>query len=950
MSAQSTKQAFDSFGFQRLVLLGSAGYSRAELPLDESVSLIAPNNTGKTSLINAMQFLLIINKQRMDFGAHDVDKSRRFYFPNNSAYIMLEATLPSSGTVVIGCVGKGVSHDYQYFAYKGQLNVDEFRTDEGTVVNQSALIAHMAKHGKLVHFYNSTDFAKILYGNRVKRSANEPDFTVFKLENARDADAYQRVLTRTLRLDRLKSKDVKEHLLHIFKHDVTDSSIDFKQVWDKAFADINVEREQYNLAVQHVPLLDVLEKNRDDRLQTRGRIMATRPQIEAALEGWEQYYNESSEQLNQQIQSLDIERRERLSKDRQLTEQRTQLSTQLDALRKEKTAQDELEQQFALINSRDQLQQQQDEIRRQYDEMTARIRQVRTRSPSQIERDIEQNAREQKALARELDTLSENLWQTLQTELNPEHADKLNRLLNREVMTLGRANFKVNSGQLSAALSRMQPGQWNELGLELDLGSLSPQHVVKSADEIKLRQSELTQQYQELQQQLSTAQSLEKSKQEQDALFSQLDEIKASIQQFDTLLALREKQPERERQLADGEERLVEIESQLAELEHANELLDKKSERINGELGQLQQKHDRIDTLRNQRIDGGAHFQYLDQRPHLPWIDELSIHPENLADALEDYQRTCQRLVSLERDIQNQLNEIHHHGLTKFQYAESEESEIDTLINFRHQLQKEAEALERRARTAVVNVTASLRDLRGGLYSLKRRMNEFNRLIGARQLSDLKVFKIETQDDELLVSAIDTLIETAAKVESGETFTLFNQTSVLDDVQLDRARQRLIDECNARQGLRVADLFQLSFVVGKMNAAPESFDDLDSAASNGTVLMAKLVTGLAMLHLMQDKRHKVKALCYLDEALALDTRNQESLIETAAEFGFSLIFASPAPLTTARYCVPILQRNGKNQISRESWHILEPLTPESEELSSSNLSVDVLRTDNGAAL
>ncbi len=66
-----------TYGFQRLVLLNSAGYQRAELPLDASVSLVAPNNTGKTSLINALQYLLIIDKRRMDFGANDPDKSRR---------------------------------------------------------------------------------------------------------------------------------------------------------------------------------------------------------------------------------------------------------------------------------------------------------------------------------------------------------------------------------------------------------------------------------------------------------------------------------------------------------------------------------------------------------------------------------------------------------------------------------------------------------------------------------------------------------------------------------------------------------------------------------------------------------------------------------------------------------------------------------------------------------
>ena len=42
-------------------------------------------------------------------------------------------------------------------------------------------------------------------------------------------------------------------------------------------------------------------------------------------------------------------------------------------------------------------------------------------------------------------------------------------------------------------------------------------------------------------------------------------------------------------------------------------------------------------------------------------------------------------------------------------------------------------------------------------------------------------------------------------------------------------------------------------------------------------------------------------------------------------FGFSLIFASPAPLTTVRYCVPIHHRQGSNQISRFSWQIIEPV-------------------------
>ena len=282
-------------------------------------------------------------------------------------------------------------------------------------------------------------------------------------------------------------------------------------------------------------------------------------------------------------------------------------------------------------------------------------------------------------------------------------------------------------------------------------------------------------------------------------------------------------------------------------------------------------------------------------------------------------------LLALDEQIRHLLGEIHAGGLTKYQFVGEPESEIVRLVEFAHHLPQEAEALEKKVRSAVVNVAACLRELRDGLFAFKRRMREFNRKISGRQLSDLAVFKIEPEDETLLVEAIELLINTAATVDSGETFELFNQQSVLDDDQLNRAKALLIEEGNARHGLRVADLFRLRFWVGKADREPEAFDDLDSAASNGTVLMAKLVTGLAMLHLMQDQRRPIQGICYLDEALALDARNQRSLIDTAAEFGFSLIFASPAPLTTVRYCVPIHTRNGSNQISRHSWQVIEPL-------------------------
>ncbi len=297
-----------------------------------------------------------------------------------------------------------------------------------------------------------------------------------------------------------------------------------------------------------------------------------------------------------------------------------------------------------------------------------------------------------------------------------------------------------------------------------------------------------------------------------------------------------------------------------------------------------------------------------------------------LADRIETYNRDCQKLKQIDEQLNDHLSQLHRDGVSKFQTQDTAEQQLNALFNYTAQLSQEKEAIERKARSAVVQVAAILRDLRDSLETFKRRMREFNNKINRRQLSDLKVFKIEPREEDILVRAIQALISTSEQVESGRSFDLFDQNTMLDDKDLNKAKDILIKEGEARGGLRVEHLFRLVFSIAKENQTPAEFEDIDSAASNGTVLMAKLITGLAMLNQMQDSRKAIKTACYLDEAASLDQRNQRNLIEIAEEFGFTLIFASPEPQITARYCVPIATTKGKNHISRLSWQILENLS------------------------
>lgn len=922
-----------NYGFQKLVLLNSAGYSRAELPLDDSVSLIAPNNTGKTSLINALQFLLIIDQRHMDFGAHTVDKSRSFYFPDNSAYILLEVLLPS-GMAVIGCVGKGLSHDYEYFAYAGALDLDDYRLDDGRLVAQPQLIARLFERGKAARIYPQAELRALLYGNRQKQRAGEPELTIFPLEFSSQASTYQRILTRTLRLDRLDSRDVKNYLLEIFKNDLQDRQVDFKSEWDKSFADVNYDKAQYDAVFRNRTLIAAMEERQLERRALRGRILLWRPLIEQGLNDWEAYFRNTLNAIDQRLVNVkqDLEAQD----NRQRAIYKEQAETE-----SEKKEGDKAERQFqaltlrfqfvqdlkSLLERRQQLQAQRDELMRLIGNAEQQT------SPEVLQRQIDKLGKEKRELEQQFAAIDNNLHLQLQQLLPADSFEVLTRLLAKPVLSLpvgdGQAATLTDSRALQSLAAQLEDKlSENRLhlpGITLDLSSLQPNLTRKTAQELGAEIADCERQADELERLLKTVLTLAEQKQQQKELEKQIGELDQAIKDYQELVALRENAAKRQQNLAELQQKLDALKTEEDSLKDRKKLLSEQQDAIKNEQSQLHVQHKRIHAAREQRLDHQPPFPFLADLPNLLCMDPAELAMRELADQLETYNADCRRLRQIDDELERRLAELHRAGIDKFQNQDSAEKELDALFNYTAELSQEQAAIERKARSAVVQVAAILRDLRTSLDTFKRRMHEFNKKINRRQLSDLKVFKIEPRDEDALVKAIQTLISTSEQVESGSSFDLFDHNAVLDDKALNAAKDLLIKEGEARGGLRVEHLFRLVFSIAKENQNSAEYEDIDSAASNGTVLMAKLITGLAMLDQMRDPRKPIKTACYLDEAASLDQRNQRNLIETAAEFGFALIFASPEPQITARYCVPIGTHNGRNHISRLNWQILEPL-------------------------
>ena len=926
------------YGFQKLVLLNSAGYSRAELPLDDSVSIIAPNNTGKTSLINALQFLLILDRGRMDFGAHSVESSRRFYFPDNSAYILLEVFLPT-GMAVIGCVGKGLSHDYEYFAYAGSLNVDDYRLPDGSLLTQPKLLARLYECGYVAKIYPQADLRALLYGNRQKQRADEPDLTLFPLEFSSQAPTYQRILTKTLRLDRLNSGEVKNYLLDIFKNELQNSKVDFKSEWDKSFADVNYDKSQYDAVFRNRALIAVMAENQQARLSLRGKILLWRPVLDQHLQAWEAYYRETGQGYNQTVAGLDRELAALETRQKTIYKDLADTRQIVDKLNKDQQRYQDLSVEFEFVSSLQQLEDQKHAKQQQRDRVMADIRNAEQQpSLDSINRSIAKASQERDQLQKQLASLNNNLYLQLQQLLPADSVDFLNRLLATSVLSLpvadhapvqlhDAASFQAFADQMTAHLTaqRLQLP-----GLSIDLATLPPNLTLKSAQQLIEEIADCEQQLQNWLQLQHTVTTLVQQKQQQQALEQEIAGLAKDIMHYQELLTLKAGLSARLEQLAASQQQIAAYNQEEATLTQQKEHIRQQQTDVKKHQAVLQSQHERINKARNQRQDHQELFVQLAELPRLPCMDNTDLAMPELADRIENYNSDCLRLKQLHSELDKHLQDLHRDGIDKFQAQDSREQELDALFAYTDNLSQEQAAIARKARSAVVQVAAILRDLRGSLELFKRRMHEFNKKINKRQLSDLKVFKIEPREEDVLVQAINTLISTSEQVESGHSFDLFDHHSVLDDKTLTKAKDTLIKQGEIHGGLRVEHLFRLVFIIAKEGQVAAEFEDIDSAASNGTVLMAKLITGLAMLNQMQDPRKAIKTACYLDEAASLDQRNQRNLIAIAAEFGFTLIFASPEPQITARYCVPISTAQGKNYISRRNWQILESLAEASD--------------------
>ena len=921
------------FGLTKLALLNTAGYGKCVLPLNKPVSVCAPNNTGKSSVINALQFPLINDMRLTEWDGHSFEETRKFYFGSDRSYILLEAELPGDRTMTIGVAGRGKAsgYQYQYFCYEGALDLGHYMAGN-SILPYGKLFERLQSQSLHPKELKANELNALLTGGATP--FEHLSMKLIALNNVSDAPVYKEIFRRMLNLHKLSAQDVKGFMLKVFDRHFSNARIDFLAVWHNAFDKVNRMRAQLAVMERESAAITALENLLDSRAVLRGKLAAYQPKLDKALAQWHDHMDDKQQALGEQHQQLLDDKASLKGQHSFLQKQLMNLGGSKGRLEQWLADYDRLHQEFALVDSST-LEHNLASLKLEYEDLVGLLASVKAQPLSAIERRIRDLRRQLSSNKLQFKNLEYNFYSRLREDLSPGEVAELSKLLNPDLLALSTAtggDIHIEDDHAFGELLEQLAGCIRADTLHLPGATVALKHLGShdfsaSEDKVALKES-IEQQEAELAQlnaQLKTLQDLEAKQAEKRSLEQQIEQEQAALRAFARFDEMRGQYAEQQHQFDALAEEEAMLSAQLDELRGQETRINDQLMQLQVQKDNLQRQGDALARVKGQRLDDQLDLRSGRQTPYLM---DIQLDMDGLADTVDYFNRECRDLRNHDLDIANTYLHLFKQGITQYDGEPDEESRCQKLINSFHNLPAEREVIARQARAALVDVAGTLSALRNDLLRLHSEMERFNQSITRHPISNLKGFKIEVLDRPALVQHIDTILQASKQVEQGESFNLLDLSQPSDDKALGEAKDYLIQVGSERAGLTLDDLFDIRFKVTDRAGHTESFDKIDSAGSNGTRITIKLLCGMLFIReLLNDKeRDQYHIPLYIDEAADIDPANQRAIIDTARHFGFVPIFASVKPQIVCDVVVPIrTTRDGTlNLVEEKDWIFVSP--------------------------
>ena len=872
-------------GVKRIIFIRAGRYDYAELELGKSAHLVGDNNVGKTSLIEALQFLYIGNFNEMKFGNYKWDETQRYYFNSDQSYVLFECMTNKGKYVTVGLHGRGMlqSYNIERFTFSGLYQKDLFVQADNHVRAFDDVKMRLDEDARHFRLLEAKDIRASVLG--ILDDAHI-SLGIVPLRDEGKYGKFSHLFRNLLRLNNMTQQDIKETLLEV--HDqFRKKEINLTVEHGTEFARAKLERDKLNELKRVLPDAIKLKEQWEKHTSTRKDIPAFYHHLEhiktetiLRLRGDKKRFDDEARQLEERQKQLKGDQSDVGEAIKKIAGERGEVQGNIKRLAEKAK---ELEgfvvslEQEALTNLESQKAELQGKLHANTDSVDVSQREV-----GRLKIKLQQ-------LEKIHDDFSLLVGTALKAHFSEAEIRDVFKVLNPALLlipvqsgSIEISDEAVALGSLRGILSAIRDGvlEWN--GTKIYLSSLpDANEVLHDLQSIKAEIEATKISLKKKTSELTVAQDASTIKKKIEALSTQTIEIQKQLNAWEAY------QEESEKKL--GWELLVtklsaEIKLKEAEALRIQTEMLALSEQFNRNINSAKEAGENIAKVYAERYalpDASWPMSLIDPS----WTDEFH-------QAAAIYRDMHDTNISTGKEVERILEGIHHSAPSAGDHfiGTTLEERIDAVIATLDGIQKIEESCKEIWEGCVVGLRTSFSHILKDLDSLREKMRSFNQHLAGVSISNLKRVSLEIEERKDHTKKYRNMISNDG--------TLFAGLS--ESVKATEEISKMIEQ---NPIIRLADLFGVRFIIEFEDGSKKTFSDLSSIESNGTTIMIKALINMILIRdMMRPSVIKSGGLSipfYLDEANQIDPKNLKQIVDTATRLGFCPVLASTIPVAVA---------------------------------------------------
>lgn len=876
---------------KRLIILNSETYSKADIELDScnSLQIVGPNNIGKSTLIYALNFLFIIDRDKMTFsGNRKGDKTTfKHYFPTiNSSFIVFEIFKNRYYSILVKRNPEG-SLDYYKIDSEYREELYFTKTANGQKIKKiDSLLAELSTNNiEYNEFPNLRDVFNFIYQKGKKNNGVIWLNQNVKQDGRGKSNNFSKIYKYLMNPKLINNDSLKKSLI----------IADNKENEEIYFSNRNQDVQKLLKCNQDIKIIKNIRDNFNSFEELVNQYKGKSTILSELIYVFNQKYSSLSSELKTFICKMEIKKDKNMDylyetlnpeKDN-LNQQLGKIETKIDQKQEDINIKEKLVAEIKTFESLPFLEQCFENLDNDRKKMESLITQIEDQelSSKEIEDNIEIAKSEISKTTKQVENYSNQLIHQISD--NQKDKEVLNRILTTDITSLptGHVSKKIKQTEI---LMKLFDGI---IKLPNDLERKS----IKSIEDLKKQIEQLEKEKSRDEKLLPIARDLEKHRRDLANINTKIKTIEDKIQKLKQLPIFEEELKSLKINLKSLKEQKEQLTKDIKSNEEESRKLNKIIEQTSKEIID---KEKRIEKIQNWKVE----------------LEQYEINPLEYEsrDSLDNIYKNFKINFEERRDIKSKKDKLFERLKLKTERLDANEEDFIKYIK------SELAALADKEKVIDELLQSISTEFANPCRTIISRFEEFNSFITNQfnsrirkiKISDIDNFKIEINENEEYIKDLNKI----SKIRNLTRELVFD-----DQAENLNVLNKYLDN---KITIIFNDLFDIKIHLHK-KGQHKVVDLKNQVESDGTDKIIRLVLIMSIINQMVVEDNENKIVLFIDEIGTIDETNRIEILNFCREHNFIPISAAPLHPYDGFDKYYLIRRNeGKIVVSEKNGNVI----------------------------